>query len=486
MLQSRYMAVLLALTLGAPVGAHAQEGGQAPLEVRVWLDRGPEPVLHRGDQVRIYYRTSHDAYVAIFHIDTDGSARLLFPRSPAEDYRTAAARDYRLLSPRAPYWYVDEPEGKGYLFALASPVPFDFSGIRYAAHAQSWDLEPVGRTVYRDPYLAMDDYVAALLPGWETVPYALDFLSYDVERSHDYPRFLCYDCHGFRSFASWNPYTYACTSFRVVIWDDPYFYPTYRYGPTRVVFEQPPRARARFGVEARDPGEAWSPVTRTRQPPRRPTPEYLEPSAAEPDRARIAEPRRTVVPPAGGRSAVPRSGDDRSERPAARRPSAASGSRLLVPGTGRPGLRPSREEAERGAGAERAPARGVRPADPAEEGRPTLQRRPGVSPMPSGDARPSDGVRGREPGRSVPTRVIRPGTPTRPGATRPSAGGTPPVVRPPSSGRPSTGRPTVRPGSSRPSVRPGGSRPSARPTPRPGSSRPAVRPKRPPPKRPGG
>ena len=28
------------------------------------------------------------------------------------------------------------------------------------------------------------------------------------------PRFLCYDCHAYASYAYWDPYAYACVRFR--------------------------------------------------------------------------------------------------------------------------------------------------------------------------------------------------------------------------------------------------------------------------------
>ena len=81
------------------------------ISARVWLDRGDEPLLDRGDRVRIYYRTSHDAYVAIFKIDTNGTTRLLYPQTPSDDNWVMGERDYRLLFPRSPYWYVDDSPG---------------------------------------------------------------------------------------------------------------------------------------------------------------------------------------------------------------------------------------------------------------------------------------------------------------------------------------------------------------------------------------
>jgi hypothetical protein len=547
----RYGFLVLAALLTAASGLRAQQADAeaSPLEVRVWLDRGDEPVLRRGDRVRVYYRSSEDAWIAIFHIDTDGVVRLLLPRSPREPHRAEAGRDYRLLFPRSSYWQVDEYEGKGYFFAVASPIPFDLSAVRWIASEKTWDLGLVGRTVYEDPYLAMDDYVAALLPEWETVRYGLDFLSYDVGSTHAYPRFLCYDCHGFRSYASWNPYTYACTSFRVVIWEDPYFYPAYRYGPTRVVFATPPRGRARFEFRERAPGEGWSPLRVTRQPSTRRPVEYLEPSVAGPGRGAAPPARRGVRP---GDDAPGRGGGEGAVRPPLRRgnrpdvPSAAPSRRPSDPAARRP---TSRRPAAPGV---RAPeSSGARPGAPPARGegssqeRPTLQRRPAspaggarppsVRPAPGGEERPGGGTRILRPSERVrpgadppATRPARPGSggtgavrpppsprpsadpsprpgarpaPQRPGA-RPSGGSSarPPPERPrvrPAPSRPGARPPrppggsSARPGSGRPDARPAPSRPSARPTPstpraRPAPSRPPAKPRRPPPRRPGG
>ena len=107
--------------------------------------------------------------------------------------------------------------------------------------------------------------MAALLPAWERVPYALDFTSYHIGERYEYPRFLCYDCHGFRSYGGWNPYRYACTTFRVVIYDDPYFYPARRYRGDRVVWARPPTLeRPRFAFTVRAATDPREPLVRPR------------------------------------------------------------------------------------------------------------------------------------------------------------------------------------------------------------------------------
>lgn len=258
--------LVLAVAFGAWIAPAAPSSAQdaqgyVDLSARVWLDRGDDPVLQSGDRVRVYYRASYDAYVAVFQITTDGVLRLMYPAAPHQNGFARGGRDYRVLLPESPYWFVDDAPGMGYFFVVASPDPMDYSSFAYSRQDGGWDLSLVGQNVYTDPYLAMDDVVAALIPDWEYVPYALDFLSYDVGGAHDYPRFLCYDCHGYRPYNAWDPYQFSCVSFRLVIWDDPFYYPAYRYSGTRVVWTRPamPGRYPRFSFKERADGEPGSP-----------------------------------------------------------------------------------------------------------------------------------------------------------------------------------------------------------------------------------
>ena len=255
----------LMLLCATPLGAQERFAARdAPLESRIWLDRGASPVLRRGDRVRVFYRASRDAHVSIFHIDTNGFVRLLHPGSPTDGHLARGGRDYRVLFPESRYWQVDEDEGKGYLFMVASPVPLDFSGFAYSWYEGGWNLAALAQTAYRDPFLIMDDVVTALIPE-EAGEHALDFVAYDIDRPHDYPRFLCYQCHGFRPMFDWNPYGHWCTDFRVVIHDDPYYYPVYRYSGDRVVYPRSPEPwRPMFEFKERADGEGATLLIRTR------------------------------------------------------------------------------------------------------------------------------------------------------------------------------------------------------------------------------
>ena len=405
--------------------APVEEGA---LETRVWLDRGDEPVLRRGETVRIYYRTSEDAYAAIFRIDTDGRISLVSPQHPSAAGVVRGGRDYRLMLPNSPVWRVNEDPGVGYFFMLASPEPLNLSVFPFDPNF-GWDLGAVGDVVYEDPYLAIDEYVAQLIPDWEVVPYALDFITYNVGDTHTYPRFLCYECHEARPYASWNPYSVPCPTTRIVIWDDPYFYPSYRYSGMRVVVARPVVTQPRYAVAARVSGDSYRPLIRSRPAPPRAVADFKEaPSAG----SRDATPRR-VAPQAS----------QTAPRPTLQRRSAPSG-RL-----------PVRTPPPRASRATPAPSR---PSD-ARIVRPTQPSAPTARPTPRA-TRPSQGA--------TPA-------PTNPRGARPSARPATPS-RP--SGRPSTqARPSARPTApSRPSTRPAPSRPNTRPT---APSRPRAQPSAP-------
>ena len=445
------MVTVLAAFTGGPDARDLARFGtyrhQEPVpEARIWLDGGVDPVLQGGDRVRVFYRSSMSAYVAIFQVDTDGTVRLLYPRSPSENHYARAGRDYRLLFPRSPYWYVGDPPGLGYFFIVTAPTPFDFSDFRYSYYDGGWDLSVVGSRVYEDPYTAMDDYVARLIPDWEYASYGLDFVSYSVGGAHTYPRFLCYDCHGFKPYNVWNPYHYTCANFRVVVYDDPYFYPSRRYRGDQVVFVgRSIPSGPRFGFKERGRGEPGTPIVRR------------VPAADRDDGSRAPEGARA--------RAIPRA---EATAPSSTRPSDARA-------IGGRDARAQPPQTRRGDTDRREDSSGAPPARPTPDaGRPVLERR---SP---GGARPSDGVRGTPEARVAPT---RPGSSERVVPSRADApAATDPVTRrrpsPPTVGKPSDRSAPRSPpaaqrpgagsaGSSAPAARGPGSPPAARERPSP-------------------
>lgn len=211
--------------------------------VEVWTNRGDNP-YRTGEDARVFLRADRDAFVALFRVDTDGRVRVLFPRDPWDDGFVRAGREFEVEGGHGyDAFEIDDYPGVGYVFAVASADPFDFDAITRGDH---WDYRVIadGR-VRGDPYVALTDLAERIVPpGYDDWDY--DITPYYVERHYDYPRFLCYDCHSYATFSYWNPYAYSCVRFRIVVFDDPYYYPYRYYGGRRVVFTRPFRPQPRF------------------------------------------------------------------------------------------------------------------------------------------------------------------------------------------------------------------------------------------------
>lgn len=231
--------------------------------VEVWTNRGDDP-YHSGEDARVFLRADRDAYVALFRVDTDGRVRVLFPRDPWDDGFVRAGRQFEVQDVHGDdAFQIDDYPGVGYVFAVASADPFDFDAITTSDH---WDYRAIadGR-VRGDPYVALTDLAERIVPQGDDWDY--DITPYYVEQHYDYPRFLCYDCHSYATFSYWNPYAYSCVRFRIVVYDDPYYYPYRYYGGRRVVFTRPLRPEPRFIFKDRNGVRDDRFVTRERERP---------------------------------------------------------------------------------------------------------------------------------------------------------------------------------------------------------------------------
>jgi hypothetical protein len=311
--------------------------------VTVWTDR--EDPYQRGQGARVFLTTAQSAHVAVFRVDTDGQVRILFPREPWSDTYVRERRVLEVSGPRGRRSFmVDDYPGVGYIFAIASTEPFDFDDI---TRGDYWDYRLIdGGRIQRDPYVALTDLAQRIAPGGD---YDYDVAPYYVERRYDYPRFVCYDCHAYASYNDWDPYRTVCSRYRVVIYDDPRYYP-YRYNRGRnVVAARPPHPGPRYVF--RDADREGEYVTRRR----------LHPEA---DERRTLQRGRTSQD-IGGRGVVPTPGPDGLGRRLRETPE-ISPARPLVPERRQPEAhQPERRRPER-----RGEARA-----PQSTGEPELRRR---------------------------------------------------------------------------------------------------------------
>ncbi len=258
--------VAAALTAFAGSGADLPRGLQGP-QIELWTDQRDANIYHRGDRVRVYFRTDTDAYVTILRVDTDGRVRVLFPEEPWDDNFARGGRAYEVRPGDERYaFYVDEYPGQGYVFAIATLDPFDYRGIVRGDH---WDYAVIANNgrVTGDPYIAVQDLVDLIVPA-NYDAYSYDLATYYVEQYYDYPRFLCYDCHSYVSYPYWDPYNYSCLRFRIVVYDDPYYYPARVYPGNRVVYRRVARVEPRYVFKDRTATDAY--VVRVRQRPAEP------------------------------------------------------------------------------------------------------------------------------------------------------------------------------------------------------------------------
>jgi hypothetical protein len=228
----------------------------APVAGRITLWTDQEEPYGRGQQARVFLSLDEPAYVAVLRVDTDGRIGVLFPRDVRGDTYVGDGRTFEVRGARGRHSFtVDEFPGMGYLFALASTSPLDFDDL---TRGDDWDSRRLdGGRVRGDPYVALTALAERIAPEGR---YDYDIVPYYVERHYDYPRFVCYDCHAYAGYDQWDPYRSACRRFRVVIRDDPQYYP-YRSGNGRnVIVDRPRRLGPRFVFRDADPRSGY--VTR--------------------------------------------------------------------------------------------------------------------------------------------------------------------------------------------------------------------------------
>jgi len=239
------LATMMLMLAGTPSHGSAtpiRTPGFARPRVEVWTNRGDDP-YHTGQSARVFLRAERDAYVTIFRVDTDGRVRVLFPREPWEDGFVRGGREFEVQARDEDAFAIDDYPGVGYVFAVAAADPFNYDPIMSGDH---WDYRAIAQGRVRgDPYVALTDLAERIVAN-DHDDWDYDITPYYVERRYDYPRFLCYDCHSYASYRYWDPYAYSCVRFRIVVFDDPYYYPYRYYGGTRVVFTRPFRPEPRF------------------------------------------------------------------------------------------------------------------------------------------------------------------------------------------------------------------------------------------------
>ena len=214
----------------------------------VWTTR---EVFRRGEHARVYFRAESDSHILVLRVDTDGSVSVLFPAGPWSDTFVHGSRRYEIRTSNREAFRVDDFPGQGYLVIVSARDPFFLEEL---SDGRGWAPEVIlpGGRLAGDPYLGIHALTARLVVD-ETRSH-VDVSPYYVEHRFEYPRFLCYDCHSYTPYSEWDPYTYSCIRFRIVIQDDPYYYPARYHGGTRVVYRRADRIEPRYLLRNREAG----------------------------------------------------------------------------------------------------------------------------------------------------------------------------------------------------------------------------------------
>jgi hypothetical protein len=218
-------------------GVRAGITGGSP-SVKIWTDRGDASVYRHGDDVEVFVRADTDCYVIVYEIDTDGYLRVLYPYDCQDDGYMTGGRIYRIGRGGRSRYYVTGPSGVEYVHVVASFKPFrqlywhGCNGYENYAYDLTWRgfsdywgcaLPP---RVYGDPYMAMqsiDEFIC--LDALETGMVWADFTYFYVDERVSYPRYVCYDCHGFHPRL--RPYHNVCSGFSITFIDcDPWYRPS--------------------------------------------------------------------------------------------------------------------------------------------------------------------------------------------------------------------------------------------------------------------
>ena len=184
-------------------------------DVEVWTNKEEGGVYRQGEPMRVFFRTSTDAFVLIYNIDTEGYIHLVYPYGPDDPDRVEGGVTHQVPSRNDPYELVaDGPTGIEYVVAIASPFPFRdlpwyLTGGTEATRSEYDDDGDDSGVIVGDPYVGMDRVVRRVVPPGREDDVATDDTFFYIERKVDYPRYVCADCH---SYGGWyDPYGDICS-----------------------------------------------------------------------------------------------------------------------------------------------------------------------------------------------------------------------------------------------------------------------------------
>jgi hypothetical protein len=225
------------------------------VDVDVWIDKDEGGVYRPGESMRVYFRSTGDANVLVFNVDTEGYVHLIYPYGPEDPPYVDGGRAYRIPSRSDPYDLVaDGPPGIEYVVAVASPYPFQnlpwylsadrTDGERPDLEDDDDDTE--SGQIQGDPYVGIDRIIRRIVPPGREDRVATNETYFYIGRRVEYPRYVCADCH-YHPFY-FDPYVDACSAFEIRVDATWAHYAPIRFGSVRprYIYRVRPGAPSRY------------------------------------------------------------------------------------------------------------------------------------------------------------------------------------------------------------------------------------------------
>jgi len=226
-----------------------------PLDVDVWVNKAEGGVYRPGENMLVYFRSSADAYMLVFNVDTDGYIHLVYPYGPEDPPYVDGGRAYQIPARSDPYDLVaDGPPGIEYVVAVASPVPFRDLPWYLTADRADGDRPDLANDgddtdsgqIAGDPYVGIDRIIRRIAPPGREDRIATNETYFYIGERVEYPRYVCADCHVHPFY--FDPYVNACSVFEIRVDATWAHYAPIRFGTVRprFIYRVRPQAPSRY------------------------------------------------------------------------------------------------------------------------------------------------------------------------------------------------------------------------------------------------
>ncbi|MCK4233672.1 DUF4384 domain-containing protein [candidate division WOR-3 bacterium] len=154
------------------------------LEIDVSVDKGDEAVYYDEEPIFISFRTTENAYVIIYDIDTDGNLHLIFPEREEGRGFIRANRTYQIPADNDDYSLrIKGPPGEEFICAVASTEPLRIPAVFRGEEESQFKVEG-------DPEKAIENITEDILEG-NRGAYATDICYLYVECPFPPPPLYC-------------------------------------------------------------------------------------------------------------------------------------------------------------------------------------------------------------------------------------------------------------------------------------------------------